>query len=1061
MATAAYTISSFLGGEWSKTSQGRFDKPEYLSAMNLCLNGFPVEQGAWTRRPGSRYGNHTRNGVAAYVITFTFQETSPYVLEFSAGTIRCHAGDRLATTNDAVAVSAISTASPAVVTTSTSHGWATGDQIKFNSLSTVDPLLQNRQFTVTVTDATHFSIADPIAGVAIDGSTLATFSTGNVERIKELPSPYNIDQIGAVRSVQAEQKSVLLHGEVTPQVITAAAPVGSADATFQIAPAQFFDGPYLDPVIGATITPASVSGIVGCTIQSPTWSSSTVYNTGDFVVSSSVTYQSLIDQNLNQTPATATFAWAVVSQEKVFGSAGFQASDIGRHVRLFSEPAAWASGTTYAVGDSVKYNNVYWTSIVGSNLANRPGLDLTKWSLNASAAVWTWGKITSLTGATATLVSPALGSTIGDFGSPALAFDGVTTKSHTTSAGYYGVGGAATPFYIGKNISAGQAISYVILYAPSDVAFWQYYSTVGTLTLNLRGKNTAPASSSDGVLLGQSANANNLPGSIVQIFSNDTTTTYKYIWVEYTGTQGISAIQCAQLQFYTTSAFSGTGVSIQILGPALLYTTAITTWRLGLFNATDGYPKCGTYHEGRLWISGMVSNRLDASALVDIYNHQAPTLFYFTPTLKDGTVSDACAISYTLQGPEVNAVFWLEPQQQGIVAGTQGGEWLVQATTLNSPLSPLNMQAHLATSIGCANMIPSRTDHTVVFIQKHKLKIMEYFADVFSGKFSAPNLAVTAPHLAARVIEQVAYQQEMTPNLWMRAGDGSLLGASYKRESLMSSQGPTFVGWHQHSLGSERVIESLCVGSAAASEGEAAGLLDTLTMVTNDTTTGVRHVEFLTKMFQEHDVVEDAWFVDSGIVPSVQQNIVMGGASNTKLSGLWHLNGKTVAAFIGGLDCGDYTVSSGALYVPYGAAGGLYTSAFAAAAATWVVGFAFSSKGQLLRPATIQQAGTRMGPALGKTRRSHVGSVLLHNTQGISFGTSFTDAIGGTTSMKPARLMSPGGTVALAQNELFSGVLWEPLTDGSSLDSMLCWQITRPYPATVVAIGATVQTQDQ
>ena len=31
-------------------------------------------------------------------------------------------------------------------------------------------------------------------------------------------------------------------------------------------------------------------------------------------------------------------------------------------------------------------------------------------------------------------------------------------------------------------------------------------------------------------------------------------------------------------------------------------TTACKTWRLGLFSNTTGYPTCGTYHEGRLWL---------------------------------------------------------------------------------------------------------------------------------------------------------------------------------------------------------------------------------------------------------------------------------------------------------------------------------------------------------------------------------------------------------------------------------------------------------------------------
>ena len=53
---------------------------------------------------------------------------------------------------------------------------------------------------------------------------------------------------------------------------------------------------------------------------------------------------------------------------------------------IFSEPPDWVSATTYSAGAKVKYNNVYWTALVGSNTGNQPGIDLTKWAINANGA---------------------------------------------------------------------------------------------------------------------------------------------------------------------------------------------------------------------------------------------------------------------------------------------------------------------------------------------------------------------------------------------------------------------------------------------------------------------------------------------------------------------------------------------------------------------------------------------------------------------------------------------------------------------------------------------------
>ena len=981
MADASFTQTSFNSGEWSLTAQGRFDLPQYRTAMNVCLNGIPLEEGAWTRAPGSLYETHTAGGTAGRLITWPFQQNLPYAIEFTAGVMRFHTGTRPAMTNDQQTVSAISTANPAKVTTGV-HGWVTGNTVMVNTWGAVDPLVLNRQFVITVTSSTEFTLADAITNAGIDGSTLVAFVSGNVTRIAEVASPYTLTLLPSVRSVQAETKAVLLQGLVLPQLLTAVPPTSAADAVFSLKPAQFKDGPYLDPVVGATLTPASTSGIVGFTMASVTWSSTGVYNVGDFVVYSSASYRSLVDQNLNNTPGSATWAWVAANQNLVVGPNGLQESDLGRHIRLFSEPPLWAAGTTYSAGAPVKYQNAYFTSIVGTNTGNIPGVDITKWAITPKAAIWTWGKITSLTGAVATLVVPTSGTAIGSFSYRATAaFDGVTSQSYLQSANTPGE--VATPNYIGKNFSGGQAVSYALAFGPSDRAMAiDTYNSPTQLTLKLYGKATAPSASNDGTLLGSQSFSATSPGQIVQIFSSDTSTSWNYLWVEWS-TSGPTTdnFYCAELQFFTTTSFSGTGISVQIIGPPLLYTTAITTWRLGLFTSASGYPTCGSYHEGRLWLSGVVSNRVDASALVDIYGNSAVDLFTFTPTIFDQTVSAACAIDYTLNGPDVNAIYWIEPDLQGLIFGTQAGEWLAQATAANQPLSPLSMQAHRVTKIGCANILPRRTEHTLVFVQTYLTKIKEYFADIFSGKFTAPNLLEKAAHLGNRRLAELAYQKELSPIVWARCNDNSLIGASYKRDTLMTSQGPTFIGWFRRTLGSGRVVESIATGPTST------GNLETLGMITNDTGTNIRHVEFMTPNFTETQSGTTAWFLDDAIAATTTQGATVGGQLGMLCSGLWHLNGKTCTVFCGGFDCGDFAVANGACFVPYTNSGGIFTQAFAAAAAA--VGVPASTGNDAFTKAMLHFDGTNGSTTItdsnsggsAHTWTNHTGSIATAQSE--------------------------------------------------------------------------------
>jgi len=320
-------------------------------------------------------------------------------------------------------------------------------------------------------------------------------------------------------------------------------------------------------------------------------------------------------------------------------------------------------------------------------------------------------------------------------------------------------------------------------------------------------------------------------------------------------------------------------------------------------------------------------------------------------------------------------------------------------------------------------------------------------------------------------IEEIAYQHELAPVIWSRMGDGSLKGVTYKRENLLSAQPPDFAGWHRHTLGSGRLVESICVA------GNADGTLDALAMVTNDPVSNIRHVEMLTDIFDETDDIADAWFLDDAVTPtSTVSTNAPSGIPNTPgyapyggltINGLWHLNGKTVQVFAGGLDCGagergvigpDFTVTNGSVFVPYGdsiSAGsgqGLFTAAFVATGIQIVVGFTYTSDGQIVRPSSPAESGARNGPAFGKIRRLHWFAIQCANTAGISIGTTFS-------KLFPVQFKSPN-TQTMAPLNTFTGIYRETLQDDNSLDGMLCWRVTRPMPAIIPAIGGFLHTQD-
>jgi hypothetical protein len=1151
MGAASFLQSAFLGGEWSLTAQGMLVDPRYKVAMSACLNGLPLEAGAWTRRPGTRFLGTTRNGTAGRLITFDFEQSEPYNLEFTDGYLRFWNGRQLAMTNDAQTVVSI-TANPALVQTTTPHGWSVSDRVVFSNLGINNPLLQSRVFKIaTVTDGTHFTFTDEITGTSYSSTTLGSFVSGTVSRVLEIATIYAGTSWSNLRSVQAEDSTVLMNGDQQPQILAVTAqPTASTFATFSLNPFNFLDGPYLDPIDGSFMTPSALNGVVTMTLSTQAYDISRAYNIDDIVTSAGTTYRSLQGNNQAQTPATSPTYWEAVNPGAAIGPNGFVLTDVGRLVRMLSEPPAWSSASTYSAGNEVSYPstvdgvNTYWTATGSISAGVAPGTS-TSWALTPEKARWTWGRVTAISGTG--VISPV--SAIGDMSNTAAAFDGTSAKSSgacaqtTTSidsadvfdgnrgygvgqrvfdpttasiyvnvaaftvwnnTGVYGAGtyvvafsryylckaaatlgqaptntafwtdlGAATTsntsvwsffevaptptidVYVGQHYGTAKAIAQATVYPAADIGFAN--NTGGGVTLTLRASLSAPSSPSSGTVLGTATTG--FTTSAVTITSADTTTTWNYVWVELSAAYNqpipltggsdayVAVVAIAQVYLYEPNVSNGSVIDVQIEGQALLYSGTIRTWRLGVFSDTTGWPRCGVYHEGRLWLSGAVGNRIDGSKSSNIFN--------FAPTSAGGVVADDNAISYTFDATDVNAIFWMIQDQQGIVCGTQAGEWLVQATNNNNALTPSNIQAHRVTKIGCANVEPRRSDHTILFVQRQGRKVMEYFADVYSGKFSAPTLSDKAKHLAKPGLVEVAWQQELAPVLWARRSDGALIGCTYRRDSLASSQGPTFAAWHRHTLGSGRNVESICVGPSSD------GTLQTLGMVTNDPLTGVRHVEAMDNLFEEGSALVDAFFLDDAVdTASYTTATVLGGASGVVISGLWHLNDQSVTVFAGGLDLGEWTVASGSVSVPFGGSLGaapLFTTAFVSSfngAMPIVVGFGYTSQGQLLRPDTVPESGARNGPGFGKVRRVHKYAALLVDTQSIYFGTEFT-------RLSPAQLKTTGGTL-LAANVLFSGVHKDAVGDASEgFDGRMAWQVTRPFPATVASIGGFLHTQDE
>lgn len=507
---------------------------------------------------------------------------------------------------------------------------------------------------------------------------------------------------------------------------------------------------------------------------------------------------------------------------------------------------------------------------------------------------------------------------------------------------------------------------------------------------------------------------------------------------------------------------SGTSITVT-LEVDLLYNNSINTWKLGLFGDPNRVgPTYGAFHEGRVWMG--YNRTLVTTTVGEFPLANTVSTLVFDPTLINGTVTDANAINYTLESgdDDRSEIYWLAPDIAGIIVGTAGGEWLVRASALDDPITPTSIQARRVTKYRAAPIRPVRTPLSLVFVQLFKRKIQELLPDVFTGKYVAPNLTATAKHLTQGGVQEIMYQEEVTPIIWSRDCAGKLLGITYRRQSAFPSEEPIYTGWHKHQHGDPgRAFTSLSMSPTGISGG-----VDSLHVVTATGASQSYQVERMIRQFEVSDNMNTGFLVD-GVVPCS----ALDQTTSIKLFGMYNLVGRIVDVVIAGIYVGQFVVDvQGGVTVPYtatftaayvvsqqaqnsmtngvqlAASGGPYTISAS-------VGFAYQARGQILRPGLQADSGAQNGPPLGKVRRLHMFGALLSGTQSISFGSTFT-------KMHAAAFKSGGGT-PFTSSQLFSGVYWDTVEDEYSFDSMLAWQTSGPYPATVVSVSGFLHTQDR
>lgn len=310
-------------------------------------------------------------------------------------------------------------------------------------------------------------------------------------------------------------------------------------------------------------------------------------------------------------------------------------------------------------------------------------------------------------------------------------------------------------------------------------------ATTMALTTGTAGTvgDTLTASATTGINGGDGFKTTDV-GRLVRILSSGS----KWSWVRITG--------------HTSS----TVVTVDVRGANNGATVGTTSWRMGAWSDTTGWPRAVAFFQQRMVAGGTSTrpNTVEFSKAADI---EAFSPDDANETDGDGTTFDDSGFSYELGAQQANVIRSIMGGESLFVL-TPGGEWVgfSEGPTLKFDDVALKRQ----TKHGSANIQPIDVSDTILYVQKGKRKVRQMTFDVnkgTAGAFTSPDLTLLSPHITASGLGNWAWQEEPIGVAWAWRVDGKIATLTYEREQNV-------IGWGRHEMGGSFISATASISGA-------------------------------------------------------------------------------------------------------------------------------------------------------------------------------------------------------------------------------------------------------
>lgn len=457
-----------------------------------------------------------------------------------------------------------------------------------------------------------------------------------------------------------------------------------------------------------------------------------------------------------------------------------------------------------------------------------------------------------------------------------------------------------------------------------------------------------------------------------------------------------------------TGFTSSTVVSAQVL-KSLGGTAATAIWAEGSWSDFRGYPTCVAFHQGRLWWGG--KGETWGSVSDGFYSFDSAVL------------GDSGPINRSIGSGPVDNINWLLAMQR-LFLGADMSEFQVVTSSLDEPITPTNFQIRPASTQGSSTVTGIKIDARGVFVRRGGTRVFELAIDPVLGDYASVDLTAIVPDLfenpedatVDRSIIDIGVQRLPDTRVHCVKADGTVGVLIFDKVEQVNC-------WIN--LTTDGTIEDVSILPGTPEDQVYYSVK--------------RTINGATKRYLERWAVE-ADARGAAVTKLSDAYLVYSGASTTTITGLSHLEAKTVTVWGNTKDLGTYTVSGGQI------------TGITEAVTYAVVGISYTAQWQSAKLAYASQKGTALTQ---KKNVSGLGCVLVDtHAQGLKYGADFSNLdnlpmIEDGAVVDPNKIWSEYDKASF----VFPGQ-WDT-------DARVCLQSASPRPCTVSALVITIETNEK